>query len=377
MGEYMTAVSADLFDKATKENLSITEAVELLKNEVQIRTLKSKLECFANPETLQKVLIDGLIEHNPKANRESVERKVRGWLKSTERNISKKDAIELCFILKLDFKKADSFVTMVSEEGFHWRDPEEIVYIYAINNSMDYNDAGALDEKIRQYIKNGREKTKVAKESFTPFIKNELEKIKSEDELIEYIRDASDRLGKCHNTAYKLFMDYLTLLKSPVNNENLPKEQTMTTRDIVKEYFNQELIPRFKQTGKKADSVKRAALSAMEKNVLANWPDEVTLSKIKNREIDVTRKALILAFIVTDGGESEYSGCDTDEYYEMTKEELFDETCRRINTMLADCGFNKLDPRVPFDWMILYCMCVEETYEIDERISGFLEKLFA
>ncbi len=377
MSEYMTVVSADLFEKATQENLSITEAVELLKNEVQLRTLKSKLEYFANPETLQKVLVDGLIKHNPEAKKGSVERKVRGWLKSAERNINKKDAIELCFILKLDFKRADKFVTMVSEEGFHWRDPEEIVYIYAINNSMDYNDARALNEKIQQYIKNGREKTEVTKESFTPFIKNELEKIKSEDELIEYIRDASDRLGKYHNTAYKLFMDYLTLLQSPVNNENLPKEQIMTTRDIVKEYFNQELIPRFKQTGKKAGSEKRAMLSAMERNVLANWPDEVTLSKIKNREIDVTRKALILAFIVTDGGESEYSDCDTDEYYEMTKEELFDETCRRINTMLADCGFNKLDPRVPFDWMILYCMCVEEAYEIDERISGFLEKLFA
>lgn len=43
--------------------------------------------------------------------------------------IKKKDAIELCFILGLSVEEADEFVALVSEEGLHWRSPDEIVYI--------------------------------------------------------------------------------------------------------------------------------------------------------------------------------------------------------------------------------------------------------
>ena len=92
-----------------------------------------------------------------------------------------------------------------------------------------------------------------------------------------------------------------------------------------------------------------------------------------NRKTDVSRKALILLFLATDGG------MDEEAFYEdEDAEEFFEDAYSRMNGMLANCGFAPLDPRCAFDWMVLYCMCVdaEDSLLIDSRIHRFLEEIF-
>ena len=60
----------------------------------------------------------------------------------------------------------------------------------------------------------------------------------------------------------------------------------------------------------------------------------------------------------------------------MDEEDVFNETYLRLSAMLSECGFAQLDPRVPFDWMILYCMCVSDTWEIDQKMKDFLQEAF-
>ncbi len=374
----MTSVSAKMFEQATSVSLTISEAIKLLNEEAQIRTLKDKLEKFYSGTDLKGDLVNGLLKNHPDSKKDSVERKVRGWLKETERSISKNDAIELAFIMGLDFENADNFVTMVSEEKFHLRSPDEIVYMFALNNKMSYTDARTLYGKVSEYVNSSAEQLLPGEKDFTSYIGSELLSLKTEQELMDFFRNSADRLGNFHNTAYKFFMEYLSLLMTPQRDEldDMPQEENMTLRDVMEAYFDEKIIPKSEH---KNDEKKRSMLSAMQRNILQNWPNEFTMSRIKNRACDVSRKALILAFLVTNGGDSNYGEYgDYDDYndYEMSDEDIFEDMYTRMNYMLSDCGFGRLDPRVPFDWMIIYCMCVGEACDIDERKHKFLEYIF-
>ena len=90
-----------------------------------------------------------------------------------------------------------------------------------------------------------------------------------------------------------------------------------------------------------------------------------------NRETDVTRKVLILLFLACDGGESDYG-----DFSEESEEDVFQDTYARLSSMLADCGFAPLDSRIPFDWMVLYCMVADEAFGIDENMNQFLSEVF-
>ena len=85
-------------------------------------------------------------------------------------------------------------------------------------------------------------------------------------------------------------------------------------------------------------------------------------------------KVLILLFLATDGDYAAY-GYDEDlEEYE--KEELFEDVLERLDDMLFFCGYSSLDPRNPFDWLILYCIYVDDLFDIDPKMEAILSKLF-
>ena len=92
-----------------------------------------------------------------------------------------------------------------------------------------------------------------------------------------------------------------------------------------------------------------------------------------NRKTDITRKVLILLFLATDGGESDYGDWNDEE---QSTEEIFEDRYERMKEMLIDCGFSPLDPRSSFDWMIMYCMCADDSYIIDEQMQGFIKAMF-
>ena len=97
----------------------------------------------------------------------------------------------------------------------------------------------------------------------------------------------------------------------------------------------------------------------------------MSISRRKNRRADVTRKALILLFLATDG-DYEENGYD----YDLTAEEVFEDIYERLNDMLFFCGYCELDPRNPFDWVILYCIYVEDLFDIDPKIQQLLGEVF-
>lgn len=378
MQENMTVISANMFSKAVEENMSVEKAVRMLRECSQLRSLSDKLGSFAKDRDLRKVLTEGLMKNHPEAKMEAIDRKVRNWLANRQSSIAKSDAIELCFVLGLDMDESESLLAMISEEGFHWRDPDEIPYIFALMHGMSYSEAKALQDKISETatVKGSAE----ANDCFTETVRVQIEAIETVDELVEYVAETRAKLGKLHNRAYSLFCDMLERLESPELEESVVENNPYdegdsdvkyTAGNIVEIYLHGDDLPET-VTGKNAE-----ALSAVQRNIARNWPGESVISRMKNRRVDVSRKVMILLFLATYdayGEEDDEFGLYDDE---KTPDEIFREFYENMNAMLKTCGFSKLDPRSAFDWMTIYCMCQEDIFTVDSTLSEFLKTLFA
>lgn len=367
-----------LYQMAASQTLTLRQAALRLQEDAHIRALRETLAKYAGlpPEdksALQSFYTQRLLDSSPPGTaRASLERKVRMWLGEDVQSISKQGAIQLCFALGLGVEEAGTFLHRTCGEGFHWRDAGELVYLYALEEGLAYPKAQALWEAMKEKgLLTGGKGT----EAHTALVRQEARQLGSEEALEEYLREHQDQLGAMHNTAYELFRAYLDLLSDP-ESENEGDKQ-LSVRKITDTYLHQRFIPRIKKAAKNDKTAEDLVLSALQRSIQQSWPDETTLSKMLNRKIDVSRKALILLFLATDGDTKEsLAAQDWYDLEEDLEEEPFEDLYARLDAMLLDCGFAPLDSRAPFDWMVLYFMCARESIFIDGRIQRFLGQIF-
>lgn len=364
-----------MFQYAAEGDLTMDEAKSKLHENAYIRTANETLAKYCgvaedDPKMLKKKVSALLSESDPSQKKESNDKKVRTWVNNKVRYISRESAIQLAFALRLPVKDAEDMLWRLCGEGFHWRDPQDIIWLYALEHGMEYVDACALSQRMASAYRLS-EDTEKDSETMTENIKQQVMQVQSEEELQAFLKENAPRLGALHNTAYKLFMEFMQLLRSASLEDNLPESRNMPANEIVTTYLYNHLIPREKKGVKGSKDIAGIVKDAIQRDIQQNWPDEYALSRMANRETDVTRKVLILLFLACDGGESEY-GDDCGE----SPEDVFEDTYARLSSMLADCGFSPLDPRVPFDWMVLYCMVADDFVDIDENIPRFLSEIF-
>lgn len=396
MNNKMTVVSERIYNQATSGTLTVSEAVDFLEKEAKMRTLREKLEKFSHGQELRTILVQGLMHDHPDRSKDAVERRVRGWLNNpNNQTLRKKDAIELCFILGLSVEETDSFVALISEEGLHWRNPDEIVYLFALKQGMDYSEANRLNEEMTEVLSRATESETLSEDSFTPIIRSEVAALGTREELSDYLTGAVSRLGRYHNNAYRLFKEMIEALENPLpdegevkaglfeknelKKEELKKEE-LTIRDILREYLYEKNVLYAKgrvKAGKKnraPSGEEKLVFTVIQEEVSKSWPDETTISKMKSRKTDVTRKVLILLFLAT-YQESAYDE-EEDIDFALSKEELFEQLYQCLNDMLLQCGFMPLDPRSPFDWLILYCICTGDMFDVDVRMRMVFREMF-
>ena len=385
-----------MYHMATSQTLGLRQALNLLREEAYVRPVRETLARYADkspddPKALRTFLVEKLLEQSPEGTRwDFVDRKVRMWMEDGTQAISKPGAIQVSFALGLSVEEANAFLQRVCGEGIHSRDPKEIIFLYAIKKGISYQKALALQTDMEN--KGVLERKKSGEEGLlTDIVRQGLDSLKGVDDLEAFLREYQGRLGSFHNTAYKIFKEYLKLLtdtklddeQDDKKKENKKKDEEdeeghMSVREVTDVYLHEKLIPRIQRTAKKNPEAGNLVLSALQRNIKQNWPDETTLSKMLNRKMDVSRKVLILLFLATDGGlDDEYEYEKEDEIFDE-EDEGFEDTYSRMNAMLVNCGFAPLDPRSAFDWMVLYCMCVdaEDSLLIDSRIQRFLEEIF-
>lgn len=386
-----------MYRMATSQTLGLRQALELLREEAYVRPLRETLAKYAgkspdNTKALRTFLVEKLLEQSPEGTVwDSIDRKVRMWMKDSMQTISKSSAIQVSFALGLSVDEANAFLQRICGEGFHGRDPEELIFLYALKQGLRYPEALSLQTQMKAAVPLTQEES--GEESLlTNIILQGLDSLESVADLESFLREYQGRLGSFHNTAYEMFKGYLRLLTDVKMDDGQDDEQDdkqknkkkdpqdeeghLSVREVTDVYLHEKLIPRIRQTARKNPEAGNLVLSALQRNIKQNWPDETTLSKMLNRKADVSRKVLILLFLATDGGlDDEYEY----EYEEEEEEEdTFADAYSRMNGMLVSCGFAPLDPRCAFDWMVLYCMCVDAdgSLLIDSRIHSFLEEIF-
>jgi len=390
----MTEISRTMYLSATNNQLTLHQAIEILKDEANIRKVRDTLAYFSKIpldriDELKTFLTERLSAGVPGAKHDAVRRKVQLWMNDDALSVSKQSAIQIAFALNLKLDEADLMLKRLCGEGFHWRDPEELVYGYALIRGMSYADAFNLYESIKdKIVPDPSKKSEIF--IYTRQVNNRVLRITSDEELIDFLCKSKNSLGQLHNTAYSLFKEYMDLLSKPVieydkvfrpddDEKKKYAEKVMidikknASRDIMDTYLYRKFIPVAQRKSKNNPEPEKVVFSALQRNVRLNWPDEVTLSKMLHRETDVTRKVLILLFLATDGGDTKYA--DRSDF-ERSPEEIFISTYGRLNLMLNQCGFAELDPRVQFDWMVLYCICVDDVIFIDGKIQRFLAEIF-
>ena len=387
MNNNMTVVSEQIYNQAVSNSLTVSEAIDFLEREARLRTLREKLEKFSHGQDLRTTLVQGLMQNHPDMKKDAVDRRVRGWLNNPKnRTLRKNDAIELCFILGLSVEEADAFVALISEERMHWRNPDEIVYIFALKQKMDYSEAMRLNDEMKDLLSSVTESQTLTEDSFTPIIRSEVAALNTKEELVDYLTESISRLGRYHNNAYKLFMDMMNTLEHPRLYETeeragLFEQENLTIRDILREYLYEKnvlyakgLTHDRKKENSHLSKVEKLVFTVIQKEVSSSWPDESTISKMKARKTDVTRKVLILLFLATDSGPADEDDEDTE--LTLSKEELFQQLYQCLNDMLLQCGFMPLDPRSPFDWLILYCICTGDMFDVDIRMKTVFKEMF-
>ena len=389
----MTVLSEEMFKQVHQLN-TVAEAVELLLHYEHFRTLGDVLTKFHPGSDLRKTLSAGLQLWFPGSKADANDRKIRNWLNGKTQSVSKEDAYVISRILELTQEQTDDFLKYACGEGIHWRNPEDIVWCYAIVHRLDPSQTESLRQRVNAAAAASGKGT-TADNNYTAEVREAVAPLlhQSEDALLAFLKTEQARLGTLHNTAYLLFTQYMDLLKrgwSECGMEFLfddmtrqekkkasetadgdigpHKSEALTVRDILETYMYRRCVPVQARGKDKAPEV----FSAIQKSIRQNWPDEAALSRMEARKLDVSRKALILLFLATDGTDSEFEEFDSPE----SADDVFDSLYIRMNTMLTECGFPQLDPRNPFDWIILFCIACGDFWEIDGRLEKVLTQMY-
>ena len=369
----MTVLSKQAFESAAAPDMTSGDAADAFAA-IPARKFADVLARFAPEESTRENLVEGLCAGDPSRSRASMDKKVRGWLSGKYQPAARADLLELCFLLKLSVEEADAFLAMTGEEGIHWRDPRELACAFALRKRMSWPETKELLNRVMPQG-NLPAAEEIRRDIFTSAVRQEAAELESEEELRQYLVESREKLGEYHNRAFRQFTAFLSLLEQP-QAVSADEEESFTIRRIVETYLDSRFPSGWDK--KKLDEKRRG--------LLAGWPDEVTLSRMKTGKTDVNRKTLILLFLATDGGDEITDDWQEDVYWDESDEESdadadFRSSCLRLNQMLSSCGYRMLDPRNPFDWVVIYCMRVSSDPDamegLSERLSEMLDVLFS
>lgn len=351
----MTEISAKQLDFVTRENLTPREAVAFLRMGVQLRTFRDIVKKVCQTDVPEKQITDGLWLQDQTQNRESVSRKVRNWMNGKSLPTDREDVFRICFALELDNQQSDQMLSYLTQQGIHYRNLREVVYAYCLRYRLGYQYACQLADRLT-----GGSEDSDSKAPMTHIIRRDFENIQAEEDLFSFVLRHRDQLGTHHNTAYGYFCKMLSLL----TGEELDGEDQYSMEYVADTYLRMN-VPEDK---------KSARYTEIQKMVKKFWPGKRSIKAMKSRSEDVTRKTLLLMYLVTGGvWDGEYD--ELDESY-VSAREFMETHCQRMNTMLTDCGMGTIDPRNVFDYLVLFCLRPEDEEFMSDRMAALAEEIF-
>lgn len=351
----LTEISAKQLNFVSRENLTPREAVAFLRSGMQLRTFRDILKQVCGSDALEKNLSYGLWTQDRSQNADSVCRKVRNWMKGKNLPTEREDVFRICFALGLDTQRSDRMLTLLTEQGIHYRNIREVVYAYCLRYRLGYDYAQKLVAQLLDKPVSGETYTPV-----THMIRQEFEHIQAEEDLFSFVLRHRDQLGSNHNTAYSYFCRMLKLL----TGEELGGEGQYSMEYVADTYLRMN-VP---------EDRKSSRYTEIQKMVKKYWPGKRSIKAMKSRSEDVTRKTLLLMYLVTGGiWDGEYD--ELDESY-ISPREFLETHCLRMNAMLKDCGMGSIDPRNVFDYLVLFCLRPEDETFMSDRMAALADEIF-
>ena len=354
--QMLTQISARQWDFVTQENLTAREAVAFLMTGMQLRSFRDILRQVCGRDDLEKELAEGLCALNETAQPDSIRRKVRNWMNGKNIPTEREDVYQICFALELNQEQASRMLSLLTDMGIHYRDPRELVYAYCLRYKLGYPYACRLAEQFAN-----RNRGEGHKEPVTQLLRQGFQEVKAEEDLFSFLLRHQSMMGSNNNTAYSYFCKMLNLL----TGEELEGEEQYSMEYVAEEYLRLN-VPQEKKTGRYTD---------IQKIVKKYWPGPRSIKAMKSRGEDVTRKTLLLMYLVTGGvWEQEYD--ELDEAY-IQPREFLETHCKRMNHMLRECGMRRIDPRNVFDYLVLYCLRPEDELFMSDRMAQLAAEIFA
>lgn len=373
MNRDMTVISGNNMAFLMGEEKTPRQMVEFLKEGAMFRGFNDVLKRVYPGEDLASRLAQGLSEMTGEEYG-SISRKVRNWLKGQNMPKNRETLFQICFVLGLGEAEAGLVLGAASETGIHYRNPDELVYAYALRTRKSYEEAVELRTKVRQSQVIGRkdnEKEKAESPVYTKQVRDAFSQVSCDEELFAFFREHGRELGTLHETAYAKFAELLDYLQNP-KGESGEMERKFTMEEVVRDYIRMN-VP---QTKKVSDYI------LLQRLVKKYWPNESNLLNMRNRKEDVSRKVLILLYLITEAFDEMEEEAGEEDYYLDDFEEDEDSDTRleirfeKMNLFLDSYGMNLLDPGNPFDFLVLYAMKTQEGDFVSDRMEAVLSVLF-
>ena len=209
---------------------------------------------------------------------------------------------------------------------------------------------------------------------------HQFEKIFSKEQLRLFFVEHSADLGVIHESAYEKFWKLLLTLQEPddvIISDDKSGNHVYSMDTIMQKYLRMHVPVGRKNSG----------YGYLQKTIKKNWPDTTELQKMKNRQIDVSRKALLLLFLITEDFLSsedlqygDFAEQDAAWYLpedELTPRDQLEIQLSKLNLFLETYGMNQLDPGNPFDCLVLYALAADYgTGFLSDKCNYALEVLF-
>ena len=385
-------------------NDNLYDAIDFLKKPESFRNFDSGLiELMHRKGYLKELncyeLADILYAKLQAINSSITRTTVDSWFQGTHRpKIEagyRKQIYEICFAMKLNYTETMWFFQHVYyDRAFNCHTIDEAIYCYAFLNKLSYAEANELIVKVNQSAPSCNS-TNNAFQNYTLFAKNQIENMKSTDELIAFLSDNKSNFDFWNHSAYKEITNRISQLipteqgKKEINNIKRTAMRKNTISGVIpkisaqkewgllmQEFFSKItcvedlenisgfniqsnafilrgiLSPHSLETVK----VDKVNIPYVVKN---NFPTRKTMSETlsldkvsQSKSYDCIRKLIILLnfyifWVGVDLEPEKYSkkGFSASDLYHIFLDEL--------NSRLYVCGYEDMYAGNPYDWLFM------------------------
>lgn len=345
-------------------SLTPQEAADYLRSsDIFMRSFSETLRVMYPQADISKRLQRFFQKNDSSTHKRSVEKKIVNWLSGRNQPDNREDLFRIAFALDLSETHLDFLLGLITGYLIQYRDGRELVLAWFLRNGYGYQHAIDFFDSLPAY----EPAQALAPEKHmhvTRVLKEGLVYLESPDKLRLYYQDHIHLFGSQHLRSYEYFDRYLGHLVHP-DQDTHDKEPSYSIEHIFREYLSMH-VPSTRS---------RRHLSQVQRAIKQGWPNPTAIKNTRNHTKDVSRKLLMLLYVVTEDNEL-ITDVSSTPNNTTTLETSIDHHWWTLNAILNDCSMAPLDPRNTFDWLVLYSISGHADASMSSRMEQVIMELF-